>query len=53
MHRFKFEKLSRPLQIEPSNVELKSIYATKNPYIDPQLNKHKRKIWLHNFNAKI
>jgi hypothetical protein len=24
----------------------------KNPYIDPQLNKHKRN-WLHTFNVKI
>jgi hypothetical protein len=28
------------------------LYATKNPYIDPKLNKHKKN-WLHNFNGGI
>jgi hypothetical protein len=32
------------------NVELKPLYLTKNPYIDPKLNKQKNN-WLHNFNG--
>ncbi len=37
---------------EPLNVELKPLYATKSPCIDPKLNKHKKN-WLHNFNGGI
>jgi hypothetical protein len=37
---------------EPSNVELKPLFVTKNPYIDPKLDKQKKN-WLHNFNDGI
>jgi hypothetical protein len=33
-------------------IELKPLYITKNPYINPKLNKHKKN-WLHNFHGGI
>jgi hypothetical protein len=49
MHRFKFEKLIKPIQW---TLKCWAENATKNPYIDPKLNKHKNN-WLYNFNGGI
>jgi hypothetical protein len=52
MHKFKFEKLGRLIQMNPKMLSQNLIMQQKNSYIHPQLNKHKKN-WLHNFYVKI
>jgi len=52
MHRPKFEKQNILIQINPKMLSLKLFYATKNPCIRLQLNKHKKN-WLHNLMLKF
>jgi len=42
MHRLKFEKLTKPIQMNPKMLSQNLIMQQKNSYIHPQLNKHKK-----------
>jgi hypothetical protein len=52
MHRPKFEKLNKVIQMNLKMLSLKLLIATKNPCTHPQLNKHKKN-WLHNLMLKF